>query len=188
MNRKKLMALACCLGLIFSFRTVALAAEPQPKPKVGQSVGNLTFPQPLSKEDSNYLGLAKMDAFSLQDIKSPYVLVEQFTTSCPHCMAQAPVLNKLYTMVQQDAALKSKLKFLAMGQNNDENAVKMWKAFHKVPFPVLPDTLSTFGKALHFSAYPLTIVLDRSGKILFVHIGAFENAAEVLKGIKAVVK
>ena len=182
------MVLACCLALVFSLRAVTPAAEPEPKPKVGQSVGNLTFPKPFSEKDANYLGLAKMDAFSLQDIKSPYVLVEQFTTSCPHCLAQAPVLNKLYTMVQQDAALKSKLKFLAMGQNNDANAVKMWKASHKVPFPVLPDTLSTFGKALNFSAYPLTLVLDRSGKILFVHIGAFKNADKVLKGIKAVVK
>ena len=41
---------------------------------------------------------------------------------------------------------------------------------------------------MNFSAYPVTVVLDRSGKILFVHIGAFENAGEVLKGIKAVVK
>jgi thiol-disulfide isomerase/thioredoxin len=186
MNRKKLMVLACCLALVFSFRTVALAAEPEPK--VGQSLGNLTFPTPLSDEDVKYLGLAKKNAFSLQDIKSPYVLVEQFKSSCPHCMAQAPVLNELYTMVQQDAALKSKLKFLAMGQNNDENEVKMWKAFHKVPFPVLPDTINTFGKALKFSAYPLIVVLDRSGKILFIHIGAFKDADEVLKGIKAVVK
>ena len=186
MNRKKLIVLACCLALVFGFCAAALAAEPEPK--VGQSVGNLTFPKPLSDEDANYLGLAKRNVFALQDIKSPYVLVEQFKTSCPHCMAQAPVLNHLYTMVQQDAGLQSKLKFLAMGQNNDENEVKIWKAFHKVPFPVLPDTLNTFGKALKFSAYPLIVVLDRSGKILFVHIGAFENADEVLKGIKAVVK
>ena len=186
MTRKKLMVLACCLALVFSFGAVALALESEPK--VGQSVGNLTFPPPLSKEDANYLGLTRMDAFSLQKIKSPYVLVEQFSANCPYCMAQAPVLNRLYTMVQQDAALKTRLKFLAMGQNNDEKAVMMWKALHKVPFPVLPDTVGTFGKALNFSAYPLTLVLDRSGRILFVHIGVFENAAEVLKGIKAVVK
>ncbi|MGA9821565.1 MAG: TlpA family protein disulfide reductase [Desulfobaccales bacterium] len=180
------MVLACCLAVVFSFGAVALAAESEPK--VGQSVGNVTFPPPLSQEDANYLGLTRMDAFSLQEIKSPYVLVEQFNANCPYCMAQAPVLNNLYTMVQQDAALKTKLKFLAVGQNNDENAVRIWKAFHKVPFPVLPDTVSTFGKALNFSAYPLTLVLDRSGRILFVHVGVFENAAEVLKGIKAVVK
>ncbi len=180
------MALACCLALVFSFGAVALAAKSEPK--VGQSVGNLTFPPPLSQEDANYLGLTKRDAFSLQEIKSPYVLVEQFNTNSPYCRAQAPVLNHLYTMVQQDAALKTRLKFLAMGQNNDENAVRMWKASHKVPFPVLPDTVSTFVKAFNFCDYPLTLVLDRSGKILFVHIGVFKNAADVLKGIKAVVK
>ena len=101
MDRKKLMVLVWCLALVFSFCAVALAAEPEPK--VGQSVGNLTFPQPLSDEDAKYLGLAKRNVFALQDIKSPYVLVEQFKTSCPHCMAQAPVLNKLYAMVQEDA-------------------------------------------------------------------------------------
>jgi thiol-disulfide isomerase/thioredoxin len=186
MNRKKLMVLACCLALVFRFGAVALAAKSEPK--VGQSVGNLTFPPPLSQEDANYLGLTKRDAFSLQKIKSPYVLVEQFNTNCPYCRAQAPILNQLYHLVQQDAALKTRLKFLAMGQNNDENAIRMWKAFHKVPFPVLPDTVSTFGKAFNFSDYPLTLVLDRSGKILFVHIGLFKNAADVLKGIKAVVK
>ena len=183
---KKLMVLACCLALVFSLSAAALTAKPEPK--VGQSVGNLTFPPPLSDKDAKYLGLVGRNAFSLQNIKSPYVLVEQFTTSCPHCMAQAPVLNKLYSMVQQDAVLKSELKFLAMGQNNNIDEVKMWQVFHKVPFPVLPDTVGTFGKALKFSAYPVTVVLDRSGKILFVHIGAFENANEVLKGIKAIVK
>ena len=97
----------------------------------------------------------------------------------PIAWPRLPLKNSLYTMVQQDAALKTKLKFLAVGQNNDENAVRIWKAFHRrCPFPVLPDTVSTFGKALNFSAYPLTLVLDRSGRILFVHVGVFENAAK----------
>ena len=52
MDRKKLMVLACCLALVFSFCAVALAAEPEPK--VGQSVGNLTFPKPLSDDDANH--------------------------------------------------------------------------------------------------------------------------------------
>lgn len=186
MNRKKLLILVCCVALVFCFCAVSLAAEAEPK--VGNSVGNFKFPKPLSDEDAKYLGLAKVDAFALADIKAPYVLVEQFNTSCPHCMAQAPTMNSLYSLVQQDPALKGKLVFLAMGQANDETAVKMWKAFHKVAFPLLPDTGSTFGKALNFSPYPVTVVLDKTGKIVFVHIGAFESADEVLKNIKAVVK
>lgn len=32
------------------------------------------------------------------------------------------------------------------------------------------------------------MVLDKSGKIVWLHVGAFDNADEALKGIKAVVK
>ncbi|MDO9532778.1 MAG: TlpA disulfide reductase family protein [Deltaproteobacteria bacterium] len=103
-------------------------------------------------------------------------------------MAQAPVLNKLYNMANQDQTLKDKLKFIAVGKDNDNNAMKMWKVFHKVPFPIIADPDAMFAKALNFSNYPVTMVLDKSGKIVWVHVGAFDNAEEALKGIKAVVK
>jgi peroxiredoxin len=103
-------------------------------------------------------------------------------------MAQAPVLNDLYNLAKQDVSLKDKLKFLAVGKDDNEIKMKMWKAFHKVPFPLLADPNGTFAKALNFPNYPVTMVLDKSGKIVWVHVGAFDNAEEVLKGIKAVVK
>ncbi|MHB9071929.1 MAG: peroxiredoxin family protein [Desulfobaccales bacterium] len=103
-------------------------------------------------------------------------------------MAQAPVLNKLYNLANQDSALKGKLKFIAVGKDDNEIKMKMWKAFHKVPFPLIADPDATFAKALNFSNYPVTMVLDKSGKIVWVHVGAFDNAEEALKGIKAVAK
>ncbi len=98
------------------------------------------------------------------------------------------MLNKLYTMANQDPTLKDKLKFMAVGKDNDNNAMKMWKVFHKVPFPIIADPDAIFAKALNFSNYPVTMVLDKSGKIVWVHVGAFDNAEGALKGIKAVVK
>lgn len=98
------------------------------------------------------------------------------------------MLNKLFDMVEKDAALKGKVKFLGVGQGNDPNAVKMWKAFNKIPFPQIPDPKSTFGDALKFHPYPVSLVLDKTGKILWVHIGAFDSAEEALKEIKKVVK
>jgi len=103
-------------------------------------------------------------------------------------MAQAPVLNELYNKANQDPALKGKLKFMGVGKDNDDMAMKMWKAFHKVPFPMIADPGGMFAKALNFSAYPVTMVLDKSGKIVWVHVGAFNDAEEALKGIKAVIK
>ena len=187
MNRKsRWLALGCCLALLVCFTTVSWAQEKEPA--VGQSVGNVKFPAPASEADAKYLGLSKAQAFSLKDIKAPYVLVEQFSTTCPHCLAQAPIMNQLYAKVEQDAALKSKVKFMGLGQGNDANAVKMWKAFQKIPFPQIADPKSTFGDALKFHPYPVSVLLNKSGKILWVHIGTFESADEALKGIKAQVK
>jgi peroxiredoxin len=162
------------------------AAEKEPV--VGQTVPDVKFSGTITPEGSTYLGLAKQGAFSVKDIKSPYVLVEQFSTNCPHCLAQAPVMNNLFNLVEQDAGLKGKIKFLGAGQGDDEMKMKMWKAFHKVPFPLVPDPDNSFGKALNFTPFPVTVLLDKTGKILFVHIGSFDNADEVLQKIKPLIK
>lgn len=181
-----LFLLAACFCLIFTANAALLAAEAEPK--VGLNAGNIPFSAPLTPEDAKYLGLEKPAAFTLKDVKASYVLVESFNTSCPHCIMQAPILNRLFEMVSKDAALKDKVRFISAGQGNDETAAKMWKAFHKVPFPVLPDADRKLSKAINFSPYPVSLLVDKSGKVLWAHIGTFENADEAFKGIKAVVK
>jgi hypothetical protein len=72
----RLVALGCCLALIFFFHAISLGADVEPK--VGQALGNVKFPKPMSDEDAKYLGLEKAGEFTLKDIKAPYVLVESF--------------------------------------------------------------------------------------------------------------
>jgi hypothetical protein len=187
MMRNKLIVVSCVLTLVFFLGAVSLAGA-EAEPKVGQSVGIAKFKAPITEDGAKYLGLAKADAFTLKDVKAPYLLVEQFNTSCPHCMAQAPVMNALFAKVQADPQLKDKLKFVGAGQGNEAPQLKMWQAFHKVAFPLVPDPDNSFGKAMNFTPYPVTVILDKTGKILFVHIGAFESADEVLAKIKAIVK
>jgi peroxiredoxin len=188
MMRNKVLVLSCVLALVCFFGAASLAGAVEKDPVVGQSVGIAKFQAPVTEDGAKYLGLAKADAFTLKDVKAPYLLVEQFNTSCPHCMAQAPVMNTLFSKVEADAQLKDKLKFVGAGQGNEVPQLKMWQAFHKVPFPLVPDPDNSFGKALNFTPYPVTVILDKTGKIVFVHIGAFESADEVLAKIKAVVK
>jgi cytochrome oxidase Cu insertion factor (SCO1/SenC/PrrC family) len=103
-------------------------------------------------------------------------------------MAQAPVLNALFNKVASNPDLKDKIKFLAAAQGQDEKVAKMWKAVRKVPFPVVPDTDWKLGKAMNYRHYPVTMLVDKSGKVLWVHIADFENPDWALAGIKKVVK
>jgi peroxiredoxin len=98
------------------------------------------------------------------------------------------VLNDLYKKVQSDPKLKNKLKILAVTQGQDQNAAKMWKTVKKVPFPVLPDKDKKLSKALNFNPYPVTVILDKNGKVVWAHIGAMEDAGEGMKEVKQVVK
>ena len=103
-------------------------------------------------------------------------------------MAQAPVLNGVYSKVASDANLKNKVKFVAAAQGQDKAAALMWKKFKNIPFAVVPDADSKLGKAMNFSPYPVTILVDKSGKILWAHVGSFESADEAFTSIKKAAK
>ena len=71
MHRKTiLMALAGCLMIMLAMSSLSFAA---PSP---QKIAAFKFSGTLSQADQEYLGLEKPGAFTLQDIKAPYVLIE----------------------------------------------------------------------------------------------------------------
>ncbi len=69
-----LLTLATFFGVLILCRPALVAAEAEPK--VGLNIGNVSFSAPITAEDATYLGLAGPTNFTLQDIKSPYVLIE----------------------------------------------------------------------------------------------------------------
>lgn len=78
--KRRWMAMAMAvLALVFLVCASSPAAEAEPQ--VGQTVGNVKFPKPLSDEDAKYLGPDKAAEFTLNDVKAPYVLVEQMNTA-----------------------------------------------------------------------------------------------------------
>jgi len=103
-------------------------------------------------------------------------------------MAQAPVLNALYNKVASDPNLKDKIKFVAAAQGENEKVTQMWKTVRQVPFAVVPDTDWKLSKAMSYPHYPVTMLVDKSGKVLWVHIAEFENPDWALSGLKKVVK
>ena len=64
------MGLAGCLAIWLAMGSLASAAPPPDK------IAHLKFSGTLSEADQKYLGLEKPGAFTLQDIKAPYVLME----------------------------------------------------------------------------------------------------------------
>ncbi len=74
-----LSVLAAGLTVLMLCRAAPVAAENEPH--AGINIGNVPFSAPLTAADAAYLGLAGQTAFTLSDIKSPYVVVESMNTT-----------------------------------------------------------------------------------------------------------
>jgi peroxiredoxin len=175
------MALAGCLTILLATGSLSFAA---PSP---QKIAAFKFSGTLSEADQKYLGLEKPGAFTLQDIKAPYVLIEIMRTTCPHCVAQVPAMNQLYKLVA-NSDLKDRLKIFSVGESDDASALKKFKAAHKIPFPLVADPDWAFCSACTVGGTPTTVLVAKNGKVLLVEEGAFDSAGAMFKKIKAKLK
>lgn len=182
MHRKSVFkAMAGCAAILLAMGSLSVAAPARHK------IASLKFSGTISEADQKYLGLGKPGPFTLQDIKAPYVLIEIMRTTCPHCVAQASALNRLYKLVV-NSDLKDKLKIISVGESDHESGLKQFKANHKVPFALVADANCAIGSAFNIQGTPTTVLVDKSGKVLLTEVGAFENAGQMFKQIKAKVK
>jgi len=174
-------SLLCLTGLTLALILLSIPISAQYK--IADQVGNLQFAAPIFPDDAKYLGLGKTGPFTLKDIKAPYVLLDVFATTCPHCLMQAPTLNALFNMASQHPKTKEALKFVGSGAGDNELKIKAWKQMQQVPFPLLPDTDRKIFNVLKLPGTPVTVILNKDGKVIWSHIGALENAEATLKEI-----
>jgi peroxiredoxin len=110
---------------------------------------------------------------NLSDYRGKTVLLEFFTTWCPHCNAEAPHLRKLYASLP-----KTKVAFVSVNADGETApSVYAFHRYHGLQFPALIDPGSLRGSfnrqgvegpvttAYHVGAYPTFYVLNAHGTI-----------------------
>jgi hypothetical protein len=152
------------------------------------------FPMTLSRANMEYLGLpqkffglAKGDTFSLKDVRADLVLVEFLNTYCYSCGVQAPVMNKVFTLVKKDPNLERQVKFIGVGAGNNQREVDSYREEKQVPFPIVPDLKFLAYEAIGDpGATPLYLILRRTDSGLLVtrmRIGVILNPEVILKDL-----
>lgn len=106
----------------------------------------------------------------LQEQRGRVVLVNFWASWCGPCRQELPQLTKLYDKYR-DAG------FVLLGVNIDNNARTASELAGKlgVSFPVLLDTDKTVSKLYDVSTMPLTVVIDRDGRVRYLHRGYREG-------------
>ena len=102
----------------------------------------------------------------LSELRGNVVLLNFWASWCGPCRQEMPLLEKMHNKYKG-------LGFTVMGVNVEEDSSKA-KAMakkDKLSFPVLFDTQSQVSKAYQVSAMPSTVIIDRDGKVRYLHKG-----------------
>jgi len=153
-------------------------------PGVGGQLPDITLAMPRDSGDKNYLGLSGFGSFSIPRIKTKMVIIEIFSMYCPYCQKEASNVNQLYASIEQNPALKGKIKIIGIGAGNSAYEVGIFKTKYNVPFPLFADGDYVIHKQLGEVRTPYFIVVkinsDGSHRIVYSKLGAFESVDQFL--------
>lgn len=102
----------------------------------------------------------------LDELRGQVVLVNFWATWCGPCREEMPRLETLYEKYR-----KSGFVLLGVNVDDDPHAALATAAKLNVSFPVLLDTDKKVSKLYQLNTMPSTIVIDRDGKMRFLHRG-----------------
>jgi thiol-disulfide isomerase/thioredoxin len=165
--------------LVLFMVTGAVAAENNPA-KVGSSLPEMEFLLPGNSVDLKYLGLASFGkTFKLKQIKAKVAIIQIYSMYCPYCQAEAPNVNHLYGLIENNPALKDKVKIIGIGAGNTSFEVGTYKRKYAVAFPLIPDEDYKIHKILGEVRTPYFIVVKitagGSNEVIYSRLGALEN-------------
>lgn len=169
-----------------------LCASAYAQTKPLSSCGNLfslNFRDTLSGEEETYLGVSGKHAFPLKKIKGSVLVFEVFSTFCTVCPQNVPVINTVYSSIENDPALKGKVNVIGIAIGNTRNEVSGYKKEHKILFPILTDYNFAAHKALGNPRVPYTIIIKKTAdraicSPVYTHQGILDSADGILKVLK----
>lgn len=102
----------------------------------------------------------------LSEYRGDVVMINFWATWCGPCRQEMPLLDELYERYQR-------VGFSLLGVNIDDDSRRAMKMVQElgVKFPVLFDENKDVSKLYKVDAMPVTILVDREGRVRHVHHG-----------------
>jgi hypothetical protein len=82
------------------------------------------------------------------------------------------------------ARYRGRVSFVGLNVNDDASGARRLLAQHPVPYPSYADPDGSVARSLGRSVgLPTTVYLDASGRVVFVHMGQYRDAASLADDI-----
>ncbi len=113
-------------------------------------------------------------AYSLKSFHGKQkVLLEFFSSRCPHCQHSVEVLNNIETNFKDD------VKLLAVNAGDDhkkgESTTALFQKTFHTNYTIVEVPNQDLGKKYHLRGFPTSYLIDEQGKILWVHEGTLTS-------------
>jgi hypothetical protein len=96
-------------------------------------------------------------------------------------------MNQLYASIEQNPALKGKIKLIGIGAGNDNHEVGIFKVKYNIPFPLFTDQEFFIHNRLGQVRTPYFIAInintDGSHNVIYSRLGAIEDMEQFLAQI-----
>jgi protein SCO1/2 len=100
------------------------------------------------------------------------VVVNAWASWCPPCRQELPFLTAA------SARFSDRVEFLGLNVSDNATAARRFLADHPIPYPSYADDDGAAARALSgLQGLPTTVFFDRSGRISYVHAGAYRSLA-----------
>lgn len=141
-----------------------------------------------SEGQRTYLGIGPEAKLSLAGIKADFVIVAVFNYYCTICQEDAPYLNLVYQLIEDNVLLRGRTKIVGIAPGNTDAEVEHFRNEYKVPFPLFADAGFSLDRAIPENLRtPMLITLRNvRGKTLEVvksQSGRIEKVEDVLNDI-----
>lgn len=120
----------------------------------------------------------------LSEFRGDVVMINFWASWCAPCRQEMPLLEDMYKKYNE-------LGFTLLGVNVEEDSSKANDLLREIPvsFPILFDDKNEISKLYKVVAMPSTIMVDRDGKIRYIHRGYLPGyEEEYVKQIKELIR
>jgi peroxiredoxin len=102
----------------------------------------------------------------LSEYRGDVVMINFWATWCGPCRQEMPLLDDLYSRY-------NRVGFSLLGVNIDDDSTRAMEMAKElgVSFPVLFDERKEVSRLYQVEAMPVTVLVDREGKVRHVHLG-----------------
>jgi len=161
-NRIRLILATSCLFILFFVIMTNAFSQEKTRIKKGDDFPLIPLGTPVDSNHLAYLGISKGDSFTIRDIKADLVLVEIMNINCSSCQKQAPINNKLYSLIESTPGTRGRVKMIAIAAGGLNEHIKQFTDHFKTPYPVLQDPKFNVYDAVGGGSIPLALFVRQA--------------------------